>query len=70
MLGKQERICIQVSPCYHSLLTFIQSYHGKVTPISAFHAEKIAVAVLLFVFRIAFPASLFCSALNLSKFKQ
>ena len=48
----------QVSPCYQSFLTVTQSYHGKVTHIDALHAEKIAEAVLLYVLRISFPASL------------
>ena len=48
----------QVSPCYYSCLTVSRSYHSKMTPISALHAEKIDDAVLLYVFRIAFPASL------------
>ena len=41
-----------MSPCYQSFLTVTQSYHSKVTPIDALHA------VLLYVFRIAFPKSL------------
>ena len=48
----------QVSPCYHSFLAVTQRYNSKVTPIRELHAEKIAEAVLLYVFRIAFPASL------------
>ena len=49
----------EVSPCYHSFLTITQSYHSKVTPMGALHTEKIAEeVVLLFVFRIRFPASL------------
>ena len=47
-----------LSPCYHSFLTVTQSYHSKMTHISELHAEKIPEAVLLYVFRIAFPASL------------
>ena len=39
-----------MSLCYHSFVTVTQSYHSKVTPISALHAEKIAEAVLLYVF--------------------
>ena len=35
------------------------SYHSKVTSIGALDAEKIVEAVLVYVFRIAFPASLF-----------
>ena len=50
----------QVSPCYHGFLTVTQSYHSKMTPIGALHAEKIAQVVLLYVLRIAFPASLIC----------
>ena len=33
-------------PCCHNFLTVIPNYHSKVTPISGFHAEKIAKAVL------------------------
>ena len=47
-----------VSPCYHTSLTVTQSYNSKVTLIGALHAEKIAEAVLLNVFRISLPASL------------
>ena len=32
-------------------------YHSKETPINALHVEKIAEAVLLYVLRIAFPAT-------------
>ena len=48
----------QVSPSYHTFLLVTPSYHSKVTPIGVLHAEKIAEAVLLYVFRLAFPASL------------
>ena len=34
------------------------SYHSKVTPTGDLHAQNIAEAVLLHLFRIAFPASL------------
>ena len=47
----------QVSPYYHSFLTVTQSYDSKVTPVGALHAEKIAEATLLYVFRITFPMS-------------
>ena len=47
----------KVSPCYHNFLTVTQSYDSKVTPISALYAEKIAEAVLLYVFIITFPVS-------------
>ena len=47
----------QVLPCYHSFLIVTQNYDSKMTPIGALHAEKIAQAVLLYVFRITFSAS-------------
>ena len=47
----------QKSPCCHNFLTGTQTYHSKVTPIDMLHAEKIAEAVLLYVFPIAFPLS-------------
>ena len=43
---------------YLSFLTVTQSYHSKVTPIGALHAEKLYEAVLFNVFRRAFTASL------------
>ena len=49
----------QVSPCYQSFLTVIQSYHSKVTPFGALNADKIAEAVWLYVFRIEVPAFFF-----------
>ena len=49
---------LQVSPYYHSFLTVPQSYHSKVTPpVGAWHAQKIAEAALLYVFRLALAAS-------------
>ena len=48
----------QVSPCYHIFLTVNQSYHSMKTPIAALHAKKTAQAVLPYIFRIAFPATL------------
>ena len=48
----------QRSPCCHNFLAVAQSYRGKVIPIGAMYAEKIAEVVLLYVFRIPFPASL------------
>ena len=48
----------QESPCCHNLLTVTSSYHNNVTPIGALRAEKIAVAVWLCEFTIAFTASL------------
>ena len=45
----------QVSPCYHSFLTVTQSYTSKVTLIG----DEINDAVLLYVFKITFPASPF-----------
>ena len=49
----------QVSPFYHRFLKVREGYHSKVTPNGALHATKIAKAVLLYVFRIELPASLF-----------
>ena len=46
------------APSYHTFLMVTPSYHSKVTPIGALHAEKIGEAVLLYVFRMEFPASL------------
>ena len=54
----------QVSPCYHRILTVTQSYQSNVTPIGELHTKKIAKAILLYVFRIAFPASLFPNIWN------
>ena len=48
----------QRSPCCDNFLAAAQSYRSKVIPFNALHAEKIAEAVLLYVFRIPFPASL------------
>ena len=48
-----------VSPCNHHFLPLTLVYHSKETPINALHAEKIAKTVLLYVFRTAFPTSLF-----------
>ena len=48
-----------MSPSYHTFLMVTLSYHSKETPIGALPAEKIAETVLLYVFRIAFPESLF-----------
>ena len=43
-----------MSPYVQSPLTVTQSYHSKVNPIGAFHAEKIAEVVMHYVFMIAF----------------
>ena len=51
----------QVSPCYHNFLPVTYSYHIKGTPCYALHGEKIAEADLLYVLRIALPASLLAS---------
>ena len=59
---------LSTGPTPSSFLTVTQSYYSKVTPIGALHAEKIAEAVLLYVFRIAFPASLFSITLNTGLF--
>ena len=48
----------QGSPSYHTFLMVTLSYNSKVTPVSTLYAEKIAEAVLLYVFRIKIPASL------------
>ena len=48
----------QGSACFHTFLTYAQSYHNKVTPKDKLHAEKIVGAILLYAFTIAFPASL------------
>ena len=37
-------------PCCHNFLTVIPSYHSKMTPIGALHAEKINETVLNYVF--------------------
>ena len=46
----------QGSLCCNTFLTVTQSYHSKVTPIGTLPAEKIAEAVMLYVFTIALPA--------------
>ena len=46
----------QWSLCCNTFLTVTQSYHSKVTPIGTLPAEKIAEAVMLYVFTIALPA--------------
>ena len=48
----------QGSTCCHNLLTIPQRYQSKATPIRTLHTDEITEAVLLFVFTIAFPASL------------
>ena len=49
----------QGSPCCHNVLTISPSNHSKMNPVGHLGAEKLAEAVWLFVFKIAFPASLF-----------
>ena len=46
------------SSCCHNFVTVVLRYHSKVNPIGALHAWEIYEAVLLCVFKIAFPASL------------
>ena len=46
------------SPCCHKFLAVTQSYHIKVNQ-GKLNAEKIAETVVLFVFTLKFPASLF-----------
>ena len=48
----------QGSPRCYTFLTVTLSYHSKVTPIGTLHVEKIAKAVLVYVFKIELPASL------------
>ena len=61
---------------YHNFIIVIPSHYSKQNPISWFHAEKIAEAVLLVVFRIAFQTSLLSRAtssfvcLNWDEFKS
>ena len=59
----------QASLCYHSFLTVTQSYHSKVTPICALRTDKEAESVLLYVFRLAFPVSLFHDIVVIFKVK-
>ena len=44
--------------CCHNFLIVTPSYHSKETPIGLLHAEQIFEAVLPYVLKIAFPASL------------
>ena len=61
----------RLSSSYHIFMMVPLSYHSKVTLFGASHAEKIAEVVLLFVFTIAFPASLLQSDyLNLNLILQ
>ena len=46
-----------VFACNHSFLILIQNHGCKEILLSLYHAEKIADAVLLYVFNIGFPAS-------------
>ena len=57
----------QGSACCHNFLTVTPSYHSKVNPVGPLDAEKLAEAVLLYVFNIAFPAFLFCQFCNFGK---
>ena len=47
-----------MSSSYHAFLMVTPTYHSKVTPSGALHDEKIAEAVFLYVFVIAFPTPL------------
>ena len=47
------------SPCCLNCLTVISSYHSKVTVIDSLDPDEITEVVLLYVFEMAFPASLF-----------
>ena len=66
----------QESPYCHKFLTVTSSYHSKVTPIGAIYAEKIDEALLLYVSKLAFPASLLahismcCSRANAGNMEQ
>ena len=54
----------QWSPWWNNFLTFPPSYHNKVTPISALHADKVAEAVWIYLFKksiCGIPASFFRS---------
>ena len=58
-LFSQHPMHEQGSPCCNNFLYVTQNYHSNVTPIGAMHAKNITEIILLNVFRIAFPASLF-----------
>ena len=47
-----------------SFMTVIPSDYGKHAPMRALHAEKIADAVLIYVFKILFSASLFSQKIS------
>ena len=46
----------KVSPCYYRRPTVTHKYQSKLTPIAVLHAEELAEADFLYVFRISFPA--------------
>ena len=48
----------QRSSCCHNFQTVTSCYHRKVKPIGKLHIERISETVLLYLVRIAFPASL------------
>ena len=50
---------LSTEPTLSSFLTVTSNCQSKVNPIGALHTEKIAEAVLLNVFKMAFPVSLF-----------
>ena len=54
---------LQGSPCCGSLKWLSGSYGSKVNPVGPLDADKLAEAVLLYVFNIALPASLLQSDL-------
>ena len=49
-------------------MTVTESCHSNVTPIGELHAEQIAETMWLYVFRMAFPASLLSHSLIRSSF--
>ena len=55
------------SPCYHTFLTVSPSYHSKMNLDSPLDSEKLAEAVLLYEFNMAFPAALFSKVMELAQ---
>ena len=48
----------QVSPCYSNFLTVIPSYHSKVTPNGALHADQVAEKFFFSLFvKNSFPSA-------------
>ena len=58
----------QGSPCYDNFKLLARAYDSKVSPVGPLIAEKLAASVLLYVFIIGFPASLFPHYWPLQKF--